>query len=116
MYLFGLYSCFSELVLTKKTASDETSSLLKDFTYKGSPLNVTSDIKLNATKESINETSFQILLMTIRWARNFPSYSNLCIEDQVSQNQGFHPFTIITIDIFLGYVSYDEALHIKSKI
>ncbi|GBN22333.1 Photoreceptor-specific nuclear receptor [Araneus ventricosus] len=43
-----------------------------------------SETPLDATKSSLYETSARILLLSIRWARNLPSYSSLALQDQVS--------------------------------
>ncbi|CAL1274084.1 unnamed protein product [Larinioides sclopetarius] len=43
-----------------------------------------SETPLDATKSSLYETTTRILLLSIRWARNLPSYSSLALQDQVS--------------------------------
>nr|WCS71186.1 hormone receptor-like protein 51-1 [Pardosa pseudoannulata] len=47
------------------------------------PLDTKTDLAFDLARDSIYETSSRILLMAIRWARNFPSYSSLCFEDQI---------------------------------
>ncbi|GFY66404.1 photoreceptor-specific nuclear receptor [Trichonephila inaurata madagascariensis] len=38
---------------------------------------------MDAAKSALYETSARILLLSIRWARNLPSYSSLGLQDQV---------------------------------
>ncbi|GFV39173.1 photoreceptor-specific nuclear receptor [Trichonephila clavipes] len=53
---------------------------------------------MEAAKSALYETSARILLLSIRWARNLPSYSSLVLQDQVKLIEPFKVYFILVIE------------------